>query len=304
VTSAVLGHPVDDDADIPPVASLPRCRRGEPAVISPPARPGRTAPVALGLAVLAVLLAAASLLRPAGGAVADEGADVPPPGLTGYAELYVATWLSAGGEPGVLDPFLAADVDLEAMDPGRRYVTRSAAVEAVHDTEGVWSVTVAADVLDLVDGSYLPAGIEYYRVPIVVDGTRLSALSLPGRVAAPEPARLAAAQAEQNDAVPEALVATSGEFLSAFLTGAGDVSRFTAPGAGIVPIRPAPYTDVAVTTVTSHPEGGDTVLQVTVHATAAGGHRHVMQYSLQASDASGVWEILDFGPGRTGTGAS
>jgi hypothetical protein len=296
VTSAVLGPPVVDDVDVPAVPGLPRCRHGEPAAVVPPPRPGRTAPIALALGVLAVLLAGAALLRPPGAAATGDGAAVPPPGLTGFAELYVATWLSSGGSPGVLDPFLTTTIDLDGMDPGHRYVTRAAAVEASPVRDEMWSVTVAADVLDLVDGSYLPAGIEHYQVPISVDGVRLVALSLPARVSAPEPARLPASPAATERAVPDALLTTADQFLTALLTGAGDPSRFATPEAGITSIRPAPYTDVAVVTVTGHPEDADTVLQVTVRATAAGGHVHVMQYALRAGERSGVWEILALGP--------
>jgi hypothetical protein len=270
----------------------------------PPSRPGRTAPLALALGAVAVLLAGVSLLRPPGVAATGNAAAVPPPGLTGFAELYVATWLSSGGSPGVLDPFLAAEVDLEGMDPGHRYVTRTAAVEASPIHDEMWSVTVAADVLDLVGGSYLPAGIEHYQVPIAVDGVRLVALSLPARVSVPEPARLPASPAATEGAVPDALLTTADQFLTALLTGAGDPSRFATPEAGITPIRPAPYTDVAVVAATGHPEGADTVLQATVQATAAGGHVHIMQYALRASDASGVWAILALGPVPAAAGAS
>jgi hypothetical protein len=270
----------------------------------PPSRPGRAAPIAVALAVLAALLAAASLLRPPGAAPTGDGAAVPPPGLTGFAELYVATWLSSGGAPGVLDPFLATAADLDGMDPGHRYVTRTAAVEASPLRDEIWSVTVAADVLDLVDGSYVPAGIEHYRVPISVDGVRLVVLSLPARVAAPQPARLPASPTAAEEAVPDALLATTDQFLTALLTGADDPNRFAAPEAGITPFRSAPYTAVAVVAVTGSLDGDDMVLQATVQATAAGGHVHVMQYALRAGERSGVWEILALGPVSAATGAS
>jgi len=293
---SALGHPVADTAELPPLpVELPRCRRGEPIIPQLPAPRSRTAHVALTVAALAVLLAVTALVAPSGGGVGQGVVDIPPPGLTGYAELYVATWLTAGGEDGALDPFLPAAVDLAAMEPGRRYVTRSVAVEAVRDTERLWSVTVAADVLDLVDGAYLPAGVEHYRVGIAVDGSHLSAISLPARVAAPEPARLPSSLPALEEPVPDALLATTHGFLAALLTGDGDPDRFTAPGAGIVPILPSPYTDVTIAAAAGRTDGAEMVLQITVHATAAAGHIHVMQYTLRASDNSGVWEILAIG---------
>lgn len=299
--SPTLGAPVVDIEEHPPTAiSRPRCRLAEPAVAEPVEGGSWGHRIAILLATVALLVATVALvLRPGHHPAGATTSALPPPGLGGYAELYVATWLTSGGEDAALDLFLPGGADLSAMQPRQRYVTRAATVEVIQHQPRLWTVTVAADVLELVDGGYVPAGLEHYQVGIAVDGIRFAALGLPARVAAPEPARFPASLLALDEPLPDSLLATTTGFLEALLTGDGNLSRFAAAGSGISPVDPPPYTRVDIVASGGCASGSAVVLRVTVDATTGGGRTHIMDYTLEASEASGVWEILAMIPAVT-----
>ncbi|MFD9283191.1 hypothetical protein ACFWD7_39085 [Streptomyces mirabilis] len=111
--------------------------------------------------------------------------------------------------------------------------------------DGEWAVTVAAQ--------YADGRLRYFVVPVTADasGASFAVTGAPGAVAGP--ARAAVGKSPYGVSVPSDgdLSLAVGEFFGAYLTGAGEVDRYLAPGVKLSPISPAPYTAVAVQRVSA-----------------------------------------------------
>ncbi len=97
--------------------------------------------------------------------------EVPPVGVPGFAEMYVAVYLGQAGEgtEHLLEPYLDEPVQLPGLSPGRRYVQNLATVGIEPAPDG-WVVSVAAQTLRRVDGGYGESTVEYYRVTVRESG--------------------------------------------------------------------------------------------------------------------------------------
>jgi hypothetical protein len=292
---------------------------------------------AWGLLVLGPVLGAAAFARvsttdrttPAVTASAPTGTGSQ--GAAGFATLFVADFLRAGdGDQDKLAVYYpaAGDVRLEG-DPGRRHGEQLTVVRLRQTDPGVWAVTVAARIVS--DGT--PAAtkttaadgqttahdtaaaaaadaIHYFQVPVAVGAASggasgYVALSMPAEVAAPARIKMPeliygpAQPAVPADPRTQAVTA----FLDAYLAGAGELDRYLAPGTYLTPIRPAPYSAVAVdqmaiegdqgsepiTTVPA--DGTRTRLVVTLRATGRDKVRVPLAYALTLKSRGGRWEI-------------
>lgn len=218
---------------------------------------------------------------------------------SGFAELYVGAFLSAGqdAEAG-LRAFLPGAPALIGVVAGDLYAARTATLGARQVAPGYWSVVVAAEVLARAEGAYRPAGTRFYEVGVAVSGDALVATALPAEVAAPPLApapRLAfsAAALPPGDARAEAV----GGFLSAYLAGQGPLERYVAPGSRLRPVRPAPFAAVAVTRLAAEAPGagppGRERVAAEVKATDASGRAQVLGYALGLAEREGRWEVTD-----------
>ena len=135
---------------------------------------------------LLIVLAAAGGLR----ALLARDVDPQPVGspaeavaVAGFAELFVAAYLSAGsGQEQALRPYYQGPLDLTGVTPSARYAARTTAVEVAHLGSGPWVVNVGAEVLSADGGGYVPAGTHYYRVKVASRGGRFVATALPAEV--------------------------------------------------------------------------------------------------------------------------
>ncbi|MCP3973769.1 MAG: conjugal transfer protein [bacterium] len=216
-----------------------------------------------------------------------------PSGVTGFAEMYVAAYLTDAGNS--LEEFLPSPPSTEAMTAAAHYVTRTAAMAVDPAGNGYWSVLVAADVLALDDGGYRPVGLQFYQVGVVDDGGRLVATSLPARVAGPAaragpPRSLHTADAEVTD-VQAALV---GDFLEALLTDGRDISRYVTADSGLSAISPPPYTAVVITGIGLYPDGS---ILATVDAQEMGGSASTLQYALRLAGQGSGLAVSELLPG-------
>jgi hypothetical protein len=211
-----------------------------------------------------------------------------PPNLGSFAEMVTALQLS-----GIADP-----ADLAAMYSGTLttttgtglWVNRSAAVATEPLGDEFWLVTVAIDALEMVDGVYESVGVQYYDLTIATGGDRPMAVSAPTRVPA------AAARAGPTGVptfggpVPaDQAVAVSG-FLEAYLTGRGEIARYVSRTARILLFPEAPYETIRIGSL-----GSDSLGRVRAHVEAAtnrGGHQN-LDYTLEMTFESGVWEVSD-----------
>ncbi|MGW0136384.1 conjugal transfer protein [Streptomyces sp. NPDC003299] len=228
----------------------------------------------------------------------------------GYAQLFLGAWLrsSASDETTTqarLAQSMAPNVDLpnpgSDAHPAPQFVTT---VRTAQRGNSAWSVTVAA--------SYADGSVRYYAVPVVADGAGASfaVTGAPGVVAGP--ARAAVPKSPYGVTVPEGgLSSAVGEFLAAYLTGAGQVDRYLAPGVQLAAVSPAPYTAVAVQQVSAIEEaaadekvpGDGTTVHVLVSVEARdGAGRWPLAYELTLRARSGRWEVaaLQSGTARDG----
>jgi hypothetical protein len=202
-------------------------------------------------------------------------------GPAGFAELFVSAYLSAGqGDQDALAAFWpgAKQAQFEGTS-GARQVTQTAAVRTVALTGGLWSVTVAAQVIEpdaqpadstggasshssASGGASGPAagsggsGLRYFQVAVASTGGSgagpwaYSVVSAPAEVSAPAaaPTPTLTYGSLQPAGADDARVQTVAQFLTAYLTGTGDGSldRYLSPGTTMQPVSPAPYAQVEV----------------------------------------------------------
>ncbi|WP_369276023.1 conjugal transfer protein [Streptomyces sp. R11] len=217
----------------------------------------------------------------------------------GYAQLFVHAWLrSSADDASSAQARLAHSMapDVELPDPAADAQSTPQSVTAVRSAQradGAWSVTVAAQ--------YSDGAVRYYAVPVAAGraGASFAVTGAPGVVAGP--VRAEVPKSSYGVSVPEGdLSAAVGEFLAAYLTGAGEVHRYLAPGVSLSPVSPAPYTSVTVQQVSAVEEaaaseqvpadGTKVRVLAQVEARDTGG-RWPLAYELALTARSGRWEV-------------
>jgi hypothetical protein len=266
-------------------------------------------PVALGAAVTSTptTVEAAAEAKPTAVRTIAHAAD---PG--GYAQLFVSAWLRSSADDAAsaqarLAQSMAPDVELP--DPAADAQSKPQSVTAVRSAQregGAWSVTVAAQ--------YADGSVRYYAVPVAADraGASFAVTGAPGVVAGP--VRAEVPKSSYGVTVPEGdLSSAVGEFLAAYLTGAGEVSRYLAPGVKVSAVSPAPYTTIAVQQVLAVEEaaaaeqvaadGTEVRVLAQVEARDEGG-RWPLAYELALKARSGRWEVAALESGTAHVGGA
>ncbi|BBC28733.1 uncharacterized protein SGFS_000240 [Streptomyces graminofaciens] len=265
-------------------------------------------PVALGVAVMSgpTTAKAAPSDKPAAVRTAAAAADP-----VGYAQVFVGAWLRSssddeGSAQARLAQLLAPDVDLPDPVAGAQPELGSVTpVRSAQRDAGEWAVTVAAQ--------YADGRVRYFVVPVAADasGSSFAVTGAPGVVAGP--ARAVVARSPYGVSVPSGsdLASAVGEFFGAYLTGAGEVDRYLAPGVKLSPVSPAPYQAVAVQEVWGAEEaaaaeqvpadGTEVRVRVQVEARDDAG-RWPLAYDVALKSRSGRWEVaaLESGTVRDG----
>lgn len=237
----------------------------------------------------------------------ESGASVGP---AGFAARFVATWLSAGrGEEDQVRPYYPA-VTTIPREPATQQAASATVVEALQVQPGYWQVTTAAELIARPDtaAGWSSLGTQCFMVGVLVSEyagrpTSYTASALPALVGCPPAGATPAVDYGQDIPVLDGpLVQTIGQFLAAYLTGVGELSRYTAPTVELAPVTPAPYAQVTVTglraateltwDVSAVPPDG-TVLDVliTVDALPAGGGLDQLTYALSVLARDGRWEL-------------
>lgn len=297
---------------------------------------------AWGLLILGPLLGAAAYLSvPASAGPAQPKAAPTAPaatgsqGAAGFAQLFVAAYIRAGeGDQAKLAAYYPDANNLRLEGPSNRRSGEQLTVARLRQSDrGVWSVTVAARIAEAKPTTTSPAdgrrdpqadakaaaaeAVRYFQVPVATapaagGATGYVALAMPAEVGAPEridapelvygPMRPALPSDPRTQAVTE--------FLTAYLTRAGELDRYLAPGTQLTAITPAPYTGIAVDQLAIEGEksseppaavpGDGTKLRLLV-ALRATGHDTVrvpLTYALTLTARAGRWEIaaLDGAP--------
>ncbi len=224
-----------------------------------------------------------------------------------FGQRVVVAWLtSTQDKPGALLA-LTKDASLAGF-PVEGYQVRDVAVADIVWTGQVWSVTVGATVTDSQQTAR-----RYFQVPVQVSSGSVSVLMLPSPVAAPRVSLVSSTTYQTQLATSSPPGETVAQFLTAYLAGAGDLSRYLTPGVSMDPISPAPYTsvrlnDLRATTavdVTKTPADGQQ-LRVLVIATAVVTERQSspVAYALTLKARAGRWEIFSIDPAPAGSSAA
>lgn len=158
---------------------------------------------------------------------------------TSFAEDFVVTYLSSdAGDRDVLARFVGSaqqpvlpTIPSAVSDPAVVYAARTMSSGNVD----VWTVTVSVRADDNAMAR------SYYRVAVSLLQGTVRALSLPAAVEPPRQATDLALAYGASCGPDTALGRTAIGFLTAFLTGDGDIARYSVSGAGFRGIRPAPY---------------------------------------------------------------
>lgn len=174
-------------------------------------------------------------------------------------------------------------------------------VSSIQSTSGVWSVTVAVTVSD----SRPSSARRFFQVPVILAGTNVSAATLPSPVSGPPVVSGADLGYQVQASAAGPVASTVAQFLGAYLTGAGDVTRYITPGVQLTAISPAPYTSVRVTdlrcdlgvdTTTTPTDGTVLRLLVSADATATVKQTLSVSYALTLRARAGRWEVAALDP--------
>ncbi len=219
-------------------------------------------------------------------------AAVPPVGLSGFAELYVSTYLTASGpeRASSIAAFYRAAPAMAAPGDVDRFVTRAVVLDATRTGGATWAVRVAADVLVYDQGGYVSDGRHHYVVGVLAAGDGFAATSLPARIADPPAAPIPAGPTWESVDDPGTLALAVG-FLRAYLLGEGDLRAY-APAAELSAATPPPFVDLSVVEIERIPLApGTDHVRVLATVTPARGSALRTEYHLVVTDEDGTRRV-------------
>lgn len=217
-----------------------------------------------------------------------------------FAQRVVVAWLTT--PRGQEDKLSALVQEPTVTLPDVPFKASEPTVSSIAQVNGVWSVTVAVTV---VDQRKQPMR-QFFQLPVIVGaGGIVTALALPAPVSGPAvgaPPRLNY-RFQVNPGGPVAQ--TAAQFLSAYIAGQGDVTRYVSPTTQIQPVTPPPYTAVQVTDL-----AGDTDLDTTgvpkdrarlrvlvgADASVTSKQQVSVTYALTLLARAGRWEVQAIDP--------
>jgi hypothetical protein len=259
-----------------------------------------------GVILLVVLAGAATgplaLLSGAKRAPAQTAANTAPPssvGATGFAQLFVATWLGQADpdHPEKLtafDPYVSGQ-DLTGMVPGVFYASGTVAIDATPASRNYWAVTVAADVFETTKSSVRSLGTRYYAVGVGVARGRYIATSLPEQIDPPavvDPPPTMWVSTLSTPGAGDPMADSLTQFFSAMLTGKSQLAPYVDPKSGLVALTPAPYTVATLKAYGQAPTGtGLALAKAQVLAVDAANHTTVLEYWLDMEQVQGRWVV-------------
>ncbi|WP_052442931.1 conjugal transfer protein [Streptacidiphilus neutrinimicus] len=266
-------------------------------------------PLALFASCASTRVPAHTSTRAAASAAAPVAAQDP----SGFAQLFVSLWLRTDSSAD--DAHLAAlrgfapNVELRtAQGTGSAMsVAQCASVRSTRLRSGYWSVVVGCETD--IGGQ---AAMRYFAVPVEMDQSAagvgsLAVVTQPAAVAAPAPAGVPQTLYPADAAAGTPLASSVSAFMTAYLTGQGDVTALLSPGARVPAPASALYGQVQVGQVAVGQPGMDapvpadgTTCQVWVQVTATdqNGTAWPLGYALRMRARAGRWEVaaLEAGP--------
>ena len=222
-------------------------------------------------------------------------------GVGGWAENYVATYLSADSTQLSSVRQFFPDATRLPSDAADLYVVRTATIRLEAVAPQHYEALVSADVLaDVVgdDQGYVDAGTRYYTVGVVQVETGFVATSLPSQVAAPPtlsvPNRVLPELSRPDGAAEELATALNG-FFTAYLANEGELARYADLSSGLVRVDPAPFLFVEVAGIAAQlQEPGVWLVQAEVLGTSDSGSQR-LHYTLEVLEGN-RWEVAEILP--------
>ena len=207
-----------------------------------------------------------------------------PAEVASTAELFASLYL-AGADGEDLASIYAGD----PPPPSGSWVNHSAVVSAEMTGEETWSVVVALDSLEPMEGRYEPVGLGFYEVSISTESGRPIVTAPPARIPAP---RLTAATTTSGPPTPDEQRPVVAQFLGNYLTGGDDLPRYLAPDHSIARFDDDPYRSITVGQTQSDPLGR---VRAHIAAVTERGATHQLEYTLTLVFVDGVWMVSDIG---------
>lgn len=229
------------------------------------------------------------------------------------AEQFVSAWLTTHrGDEGTLQRFIDLDAGTAPLPAQALFEsadTQIAGVRQVPGTAGAdtYAVTVSTEVTATGTST---STRRYFQVPVAVSGKGVRAMAMPTAVPAPS-SGLTINLDYSNQLSSTATIVTAAQgFLSAMLTGDGDVTRFTSPGTNLSAITPAPYSSISVTGARTQKSLGDSadtppdgqrarlLLTISQQPSGAASSSDALtgSYALTMTARAGRWEVSALDP--------
>lgn len=240
---------------------------------------------------------------------ADNGGDP-----AGWAQMYVRSWLSADRDSSAgIEKFYPAGIRSQRQ-AGTQVPIETAAVSTSSAGRGAWSVVVAAHIMtEQKDGKHTMR-LQCQKVTLIeqpsrtrAGGAAYVAAALPSPVACPSTLADPALDYPHNAAPDGALGKAVLGYLTAYLTGGGDLARYTSQDSGIKAVEPVPYAAVHLDELSTHEEFeagqedrplDDVRVRVLARAWGydATGETQPLDYALTLVANAGSWEVLSIDP--------
>ena len=298
---SALGAPVTDIDDFIAGRSQPGCRSEPAHAATPPTPEVDGTPrhsrgvriVAVSVVAVLAVVAAWALGRGAAAAPLPPSPTGPPVGLTGFAELYVAAYLSGSADAA---GFVADVDDIEWPRHLARYVARTESLGAYEIAPSYWSVTVGAEVMHQTNGGYGPGRLEYYDVAIAMSPAGLIATAAPFPVDPPPKAVPPGVYADLRTQSDDAILALVTDFAGAYFARQGHLARTITATSTIDPMT-TPYRGVDVLEVRIGDVGGETWATAPVILKEANGQELSTSLTVRISGTGTTARIAALLPG-------
>lgn len=254
---------------------------------------------------LALLNSCASASRPAvapAPVATSAGMSVQQQTAGEYALAFTTSWLSATrSAPGDLDTY----IDRSTFESGlaeKPWTYRDPAVSSIEAVDDIASVVVSVSLQETThdkNGAAVDAWTRrYFQVPVLMTTQGVRVATLPTPIAQPANPSLPGLGYGQQLTTSDAAGTTVMQFLSAYLTGDGDVTRFVSPKSNITAVTPALFAQIDPAEMRADKAPGNdpadgTKLHViaTIRAANADSRALSSTYTLTLTARAGRWEI-------------
>ena len=218
--------------------------------------------------------------------------------VTGFARDYVTAYLSAkaGDEQKLARYVTAQNIQLPPVSAAftDTDVAFAKQVSSTDDGVAVWTVTVSG----LVNGNTAAAAQRtFYRVPVSVYNGAPRAAGLPMQVAAPGVGVDLRLGYRNTVSLESPLAQTAAGFVTSYLTGGADFTRYVTADSRETPILPPPYMRVEVTSVGANVgSDGSSATQAEVYVKVVARTKNYtltsLAYPLSMRTVEGRWQVV------------